>query len=76
MNNVLLRQIAHRTGGAYFHVTSADGLGDAIGALKDFAPKDTVLKSDIQLWNLLWLLAAAVLLFAVEWYIRKQSGMI
>ena len=76
MNNVLLRQIAQRTGGAYFPVRSADGLDAALAALKDFTPKETVIKTDVQLWNLIWLLAAAVALFAAEWYIRKQSGMI
>jgi hypothetical protein len=76
MNNVLLRQLAARTGGAYFPVGNAGGLGNAIGAIKDFAPKENIQKSDIQLWNLVWLLGLAVLLFAVEWYLRKQSGMI
>ncbi len=76
MNNVLLRQIAARTGGRFFHAADITGLQDAVSAAPDFIAAERENKRDIQLWNLAWLLAAAVLLFAVEWYLRKQSGMI
>ena len=76
MNNILLRQIAARSGGRFFLVSHAAGLADAVAAAPGFAPQDRAIKNDIQLWNLVWLLAFAVLLFAFEWYLRKQSGMI
>ncbi len=75
MNNVLLRQIAAATGGQYFTVDDAAGLPAAVGGAQSFAPTDRIIKSDIQLWNIVWLLALAVLLFALEWYLRKQAGM-
>jgi len=76
MNNILLRQIASRTGGSYVSVADPAGLTDAIQASPLFHPAQRAIKSDIQLWNLVWLLSLAVLLFATEWYLRKQSGLV
>ncbi|MDX9759761.1 MAG: VWA domain-containing protein [Bacteroidota bacterium] len=76
MNNILLRQIAAATGGRYFPIDDADGLPAAVAGASSFTPTDRIIKSDIQLWNLVWLLALAVLLFAIEWYLRKQAGML
>lgn len=76
MNNILLRQIAAKSGGVYMTISDIGRLEDAIAAQETFTPRTQVLRSDIQLWNLVWLLALAVLLFAIEWYLRKQSGMI
>ncbi len=76
MNNVLLRQIAAATGGRYFTIDDVAGLPAAVSGSDSFTPADRIIKSDIQLWNLVWLLALAVLLFAIEWYLRKQAGML
>lgn len=76
LDNTLLRQIAARTGGRYFAIGDIGGLAEAVAAVRDFEPEDRIIRSDIPLWNLGWLLGAAVLLFAIEWYLRKQSGMI
>ena len=76
MDNVLLRQIAVSTGGEYFTVDDAAGLPEAVQRNALFVPTEQAVLSDIQLWNLIWLLSAVVLLFALEWYIRKQSGLV
>jgi hypothetical protein len=76
MNNVLLRQIAAETGGSYRLIDEAGGLPEAVQGSGEFISTERLVKRDIQLWNLVWLLALAVLLFAVEWYLRKQSGLI
>ena len=76
MNNALLSQLAYRSGGKYFPASDIRGLADAVQASKGFSPKERILRSDIQLWNLLWLLAMAIAVFAAEWYVRKQSGML
>jgi len=76
MNNILLRQIAAETGGSYRLITDAAGLPAAVQNGADFAATQRLIKEDIQLWNIVWLLALAVLFFAVEWYLRKQAGMI
>ncbi|MDH7515799.1 MAG: hypothetical protein QHI48_08000 [Bacteroidota bacterium] len=76
MNGVLLRQIAARTGGKFFTARGADALPEAVAALRSFSPRRLELKTDVRLWNLGLLLAAVVFLFAVEWFIRKRSGMV
>jgi len=76
MNSALLRQIASRTKGAYFPASDISGLSDAVFSSPEFKPDESIIKDDIQLWNLLPLLLLAVLFFAIEWYIRKQSGMV
>lgn len=76
MNNILLRQIANRSGGKYYSPNQISSLASDISSRKDFATKDAVIKSDINLWNLVWLLAGAIVFFALEWYFRKQAGMI
>jgi hypothetical protein len=72
----LLRQIAGRSGGRYFPADDIDGLADAVLNSEDFVQEENIVKSDIQIWNLLLLLGIAVLFFAIEWFLRKQSGMI
>ena len=76
MNTVLLRQIAQRSGGQYFDAEDAGGLASAVASAPNFVSEQRLIQRDIELWNLVWLLGLAVLLFGLEWYLRKQSGMI
>jgi len=76
VNNQMLCLIAKGSGGSYFSISDADGLADMVSSSPEFLPSEIDISRDIELWNLLVLLAAAVLLFAAEWYLRKQSGMI
>jgi hypothetical protein len=75
-NTVLLQQIAQRSGGRYFDAADAGQLPAAVADGPDFIPEQRYVQRDIELWNIVWLLALAVLLFALEWYLRKQSGMV
>ena len=76
MNRLLLRQLAVKTGGAYADIADAGDVAAMMGGPEGFSPQERILHSDVQLWNLAWLLAAVILLFAAEWYLRKQAGMI
>ncbi len=76
MNRLLLRQLAAKTGGAYADIADAGDIAAMMGGSESFSPRERILHSDVQLWNLAWLLAAVILLFAAEWYLRKQAGMI
>jgi len=75
MNSVLLRQIAAETGGSYRTIDDASGLPAAVRDAESYTAITRTIKRDIQLWNIVWLLALAVLLFATEWYLRKQAGL-
>ncbi len=76
MNKLLLQQLAHRTGGKYFDATNIESLPDEIAALPSFQPREVVQRSEIELWNRETMLALVVLIFALEWFLRKRNGML
>lgn len=76
MNNTLLRQIAYRSGGKFYLPSTVSTLPQDIARQKTFASKESIIRNDIQLWNFIWLLALVIVLLAIEWYLRKQAGMI
>lgn len=75
MNAELLRTLAERTGGRFYTVRQAAQLVNDILSHKGFAPRSIQHRADHQLWNNLYLLLAALSAFAVEWLLRKRSGM-
>ncbi|TAK62389.1 MAG: VWA domain-containing protein [Bacteroidetes bacterium] len=76
MNKPLLEQLAYRTNGKYYHISSAQQLADDIKSSAQFTTKEVVQSSEIELWNWHYLAGIIILLLAVEWFLRKQSGMI
>ncbi len=76
LNKPLLEQLAYRTNGKYYHISSAQRLADDMKADVQFASKEVVQSSEIELWNWYYLAGLIILLLAVEWFLRKQSGMI
>jgi hypothetical protein len=80
MNAAFLRRLAETTGGAFFTAeevaANPDKLKSAIKQHRGFQARPVTLKSDIPLWNLAWLLGVAILCFALEWFLRKRSGMV
>jgi len=76
MNAALLRSIAARTGGKFFLANDVNSLMEDLTNHKSFIERGITRRSEIALWNLPYLLAAAILLFSIEWLIRKWSSMI
>ncbi len=80
MNAAFLRRLAETTGGKFFTAEEVaknpEALKNAITQHRGFQARPITLKNDIALWNLAWLLAAALCCFALEWFIRKRSGMV
>jgi hypothetical protein len=76
MNVELLRALAKRTGGSFYTSRDAGALPEAIAQSKGFGPRSVESQNDFLLWNYPWVLAAAILAFALEWVIRKRSGML
>ncbi len=76
MNKDLLEQIAYRTGGTFASIASARGGPAAAAAGPAFTAKEIVKASELELWNWQYLAGAIVLLFAIEWFLRKKSGMV
>ena len=75
MNKQLLEQLTYQTGGKYYDIANAGAIGKDLRAVA-FAPKELVHTSEIELWNWRYIAALIVLLFAVEWFLRKRSGML
>jgi hypothetical protein len=76
MNYELLAQLSLVSDGKYYSSDEADAL---IAELKDAvnrSEKEKIINSDFSLWSNEWMLIIAVLFFAMEWFIRKQSGML
>ena len=76
MNKLLLQQVAAQTGGKYYDPGAIDDLPKDIASLPNFKPTELTQTHQIELWNLRWTLSLIVLLFSLEWFLRKRSGMI
>ncbi len=76
MNIALLKSIAERSGGKFYLVPDAGNAIDDIQKHRSFKPNSVSLRDETALWSLPYLLGFAIFLFAVEWFIRKRSGLI
>ena len=76
MNYEFLSLLATQTKGQYF---SPDKFGELITKLNEInlnSSKEKIITSEIRLWSDEWLLVIVILLFAIEWFLRKRSGML
>jgi hypothetical protein len=76
MNAEILRQIAYRSGGTFFDWRNANELHAALDSLPALVPREEHRTSAIDLSHWHYALALLILLFATEWVLRKQSGML
>jgi len=76
MNKQLLQQIAVQTGGRYYESSDFDSLLYDVIRLPDFKPRDISRSAEIEIWNSGWILALAIFIFALEWFLRKRNGML
>lgn len=76
MNAPLLRSLAERTGGKFYTADQAGSLLDDIRAHEGFRPKSLESETEFSLRESIWFLIAALAFFALEWFIRKRSGML
>ncbi len=71
-----LNLLANSTGGNYYSVDNYSKLTEQLKKLNEKSLKESVKRSDYQLWNNEWLMLLIILLFSAEWFIRKRAGMI
>lgn len=76
MNAQLLRAISERTGGKFYTAATMASAIDDIKNARGFATRPITEKSEYLLWNFVWILGVAIVLFALEWFIRKRGGMV
>ncbi len=76
MNKPLMQQLASSSGGEYVDASEFSLLTERILARQEMSLREQTHTEEFQLWNLPSFLAVIVLLFGVEWFVRKQSGML
>ena len=77
MNFEFLNSLANETGGKfYFAATGYNRLFDLLRDLNRKASKERIDVNEIKLWSNEWLMSIAILLFALEWFLRKRAGML
>lgn len=76
MNIDLLKEIAKRSGGKFYDINSSANCMNDIKSGKYFQPTALTLHSEIPLWNYPWILGIAIVIFALEWFLRKRFGLL
>lgn len=76
MNFEFLNQLSNQTNGSFLLPTEINSLIAKLNEINKTATKEKLSTSDIRLWSDEWLLIIVILLFALEWFLRKRSGML
>lgn len=75
-NYSLLRAISSSSGGKFYSSEEFRNVVSDISKHKAFRSRSVKERSETALWNYPYLLGLAILLFGIEWFLRKRSGMI
>ncbi len=75
MNAALLHAMADRTGGGFATPSTIPALVERLKNDARLRPVAQTSDREIALWQLAWLLAAALTCFSVEWALRKRRGL-
>lgn len=76
MDYEFLTSLSNNTGGKFFYYTQMQNLYPIIKTIQQKASKEKTDISEIKLWSNEWLLLITIILLGIEWFIRKQSGML
>ncbi len=76
MNKTLMKQMANLSGGEYCDANSFGSLLQNILHRSGMKPQELKQSKEFELWNLPSFLTIIVILFGIEWLMRKQSGML
>lgn len=71
-NETLLKQMAAQTGGEYLPETEFSQLFEKLRPLS----RGRFVESDTLLWQTYWWFTAAMVMLAIEWWLRKRAGLI
>lgn len=76
MNYEFLNLLAAQTNGKYFSPDKFNALLAELNNINIKSSNEKFITSEIRLWSDEWLLVIVILLFALEWFIRKRAGML
>ncbi|NNG26258.1 MAG: hypothetical protein HKM87_01920 [Ignavibacteriaceae bacterium] len=76
MNYGLLKLLSDESGGNYYTPENYELLSNRLAEINNTASKEKIVTSDVTLWSDEWLLIITILLFSLEWFLRKRMGML
>ena len=76
MNKDYLNLLATVSNGKYFDIDEPNNLFDYINQNYSKNIKSRVFKTEFKIWTSEWVLILIILLFSIEWFIRKRMGML
>lgn len=76
MNLIFLKKLASISGGKYYPIDNYTGLHEEIKTINVNSSKDRNSFEEVRLWSNEWIMVIIICLFAIEWFIRKRSGML
>ena len=76
MNYELLKLLADETNGSYYTSANYEGLFNRLTEINKTTSKEKIVTSNVTLWSDEWLLVIVILLFSLEWFLRKRIGML
>ncbi len=76
MDVYFLHTLARETSGKYYNIANSSNLADELLRINSSYSKDKISVDEIILWSNEWTLFLVILLFAVEWFLRKKAGMV
>jgi hypothetical protein len=76
MNKSLLSTLSSNSNGKFYIPQNATSIIDNIKSLPNFKETVKINKTEVQFWNKLYLLIISILLFSIEWAIRKRLSML
>jgi len=76
MNKDYLNLLVTVSNGKYFDIDEPNDLFDYINQNYSKKIKSRVFKTEFKIWSSEWVLIVIILLFSIEWFIRKRIGML
>jgi len=75
LNSVFLKSLSQNSNGEYFPFNERNKLVELLRSKNKNNIKVKTVKSEISLWSNKWLLIIIVLLFSIEWFVRRRLNM-
>lgn len=76
MNSNLLKSLSSVSGGEYYPINSYDGIFEKLKTINSASQLEKPVYREYSLWTNEWIMAIIICLFALEWFLRKRSGML
>jgi hypothetical protein len=76
MDYEFLSALANSTNGKFFFAPDYKELLDILREMKNKPASRKILTNEITLWSNEWLMCIVILLFGIEWFLRKRAGML